>query len=254
VDDAIDSPVPAGSLRMYSDLAAWWPLISPVEGYTEEAQFVARLLRGAGAHDVLELGSGGGHMAFHLKADARLTLVDLSPAMLDVSRRLNPECAHLVGDMRTVRLDRTFDAVFVHDAVMYLTTDADLALAIATAAVHCRPGGMVLFVPDCTTETFEPSTDHGGVDGPDGRGVRYLEWSWDPDPSDDVAREEFSFLLRAADGTVTAVHETHHFGVFPRATWLRLLADAGLEASSVFEETTEDRTPRELFIGRKVGP
>ena len=98
--------------RLYSDLAAWWPLISPPDEYTEEAAFAARLLGQAArpVQEVLELGSGGGHNAVHLKQRFRLTLVDLSADMLAVSRRLNPECAHQQGDMRTLQLGRTFDA------------------------------------------------------------------------------------------------------------------------------------------------
>ena len=65
---------------------------------------------------MLELGSGGGNNASHLKAHFQLTLVDLSPAMLAVSRALNPECEHLQGDMRTVRLGRRFDAPTDHIA------------------------------------------------------------------------------------------------------------------------------------------
>ena len=41
--------------------------------------------------------------------------------MLELSRTLNPDCEHLEGDMRTLRLGRTFDAVLIHDAVMYMT-------------------------------------------------------------------------------------------------------------------------------------
>ncbi len=88
-----------------------------------------------------------------------MTLVDLSEDMLAVSRELNPECEHLPGDMRTVRLGRTFDAVFVHDAIEYMTTEADLRQAIATAYEHCRPGGVAVLVPDDIAENFEPATD-----------------------------------------------------------------------------------------------
>ena len=91
--------------------------------------------------EVLELGSGGGNNASHLKAHFRLTLVDRSPQMLAVSRRLNPECEHVEGDMRSVRLGRTFDAVFVHDAIAYMTTEDDLRAVFATAFEHCRPAG-----------------------------------------------------------------------------------------------------------------
>jgi hypothetical protein len=38
----------------------------------------------------------------------------------------DPECEHLQGDMRELRIDRTFDAVFVHDAIAYMTTEEDL--------------------------------------------------------------------------------------------------------------------------------
>ena len=74
-------------LRFYGELAAWWPLVSPPEEYEEEAAFAATLL--GEAREVLELGSGGGNNASHLKARFAMTLVDLSEEMLDVSRRLN---------------------------------------------------------------------------------------------------------------------------------------------------------------------
>jgi SAM-dependent methyltransferase len=239
--------------RLYSDLAAWWPLISPPEEYAEEAAFAARLLGQAErpVREVLELGSGGGHCASHLTSRFTMTLVDASSEMLAVSRRLNPDCPHIVGDIRTIRLGRDFDAVFVHDAVSYMTSEADLSQAIETAYAHCRPGGVAVFVPDCTAETFEPSTGYGGIDGADGRAARYLEWEWDPDPGDTWTVTEYAFLLRERDGAVRTVHESHRLGVFGQATWLRLLEAAGFQARAVTEETSEDRQPRVLFTGRR---
>jgi SAM-dependent methyltransferase len=172
--------------KLYADLAGWWPLLSAPADYAEEAAIYQRLLIDACRRTpctLLELGSGGGNNASHLKARFAMTLVDPSPGMLEHSRRLNPECEHVQGDMRDVRLGREFDAVFVHDAVCYMTTEADVRAAIATAFLHCRPGGAALFAPDHVRETFAPSTDHGGHDG-DGCSLRYLEWTWDPDPSD----------------------------------------------------------------------
>src|SRR5690625_2506137 len=110
---------------MYDDLAPWWPLISPPEGYIDDAAQVAALLRSASivVHEVLELGSGGGHIAVHLTPDYIMTLVDHSVPMLTMSRRLNPACEHRQGDMRTVRLGRRFDAVVIHDAIDYMITE-----------------------------------------------------------------------------------------------------------------------------------
>ncbi|MBA3294544.1 MAG: hypothetical protein H0T40_12660 [Geodermatophilaceae bacterium] len=122
-----------------------------------------------------------------------------------------------------------------------MTSEEDLRRAIGTAYLHCRPGGIALFVPDDTAETFVASSDSGGTDGADGRGVRFLDWTSDPDPSDDLVLTEYAFLLREAAGSVHVVHENHTTGVFGRELWLGLLAEAGVDAQVVLEQITEDR-------------
>ena len=226
---------------MYGELAGWWPLLSAPAVYAEEAEIYRRLLTEATdrpPETVLELGSGGGNNAFHLKAHFLLTLVDLSEGMLEVSRELNPELEHLQGDMRTVRLGRAFDAVFVHDAIAYMTTEDDLRKVMATAFVHCRPGGAALFAPDHLRENFRTGTDWGGHDG-DGRAARFLEWTWDPDALDTTYTVDYAYLLREADGSVRVVHDRHVEGLFPGATWLRLLDETGFEARAVPVEHSE---------------
>ena len=226
---------------MYGELAGWWPLLSAPAVYAEEAEIYRRLLTEAAdraPETVLELGSGGGNNASHLKAHFPLTLVDLSEGMLEVSRELNPELEHLQGDMRTVRLGRAFDAVFVHDAIAYLTTEDDLRKVMETAFVHCQPGGAALFAPDHLRENFRTGTDWGGHDG-DRRAARFLEWTWDPDPLDTTYTVDYAYLLREADGSVRVVHDRHVEGLFPRATWLRLLDETGFEARAVPVEHSE---------------
>ena len=241
--------------RMYDDLAGWWPLLSPPQDYVEEAAIFLRLLRASGAgklETLLELGSGGGNNAFHLKRDFRaVTLVDLSPGMLDVSRALNPDCEHLLGDMRTLRLDRVFDAVFVHDAIAYMTTETDLERALETAYRHCRPGGVALFCPDHLREHFAPSTDHGGTDGL-GRAIRFLEWSWDPDPTDTTHLTDYVYAMRDHEGDVHVEHDRHVSGLFARADWLRLLARVGFDARVVpFEHSDVPPGTMEHFLARR---
>lgn len=234
--------------KMYTELAPWWPLLSAPADYAEEANFFKKQLLEACAvppRTLLELGSGGGNNASHLKAHFALTLVDRSPAMLAVSRALNPECAHLQGDMRTLRLDERFDIVFIHDAVMYLTTPAALRAAIETATYHCKAGGVVLFAPDCVRETYTPYTQHGGHDGA-GRSLRYLEWTHPPVA--DTYAVDFAYALREGDGPVRVLHERHTFGLFSRAVWLKLLQQAGFEAKRV-----RDPDGRDVFVGVKLG-
>ena len=171
---------------LYEELASWWPLISAPQDYAEEAAFYARLIlaRCEGpCETMLELGSGGGNNASHLKSRFRMTLVEPSIGMIAVSRALNPELEHRQGDMRTVRLGRTFDCVFVHDAVCYMTTETRPAGGHRDRRRALSPRWRRAHGPDYVRETFRPGTDHGGHDGAE-RSARYLEWTWDPDPSD----------------------------------------------------------------------
>lgn len=237
---------------IYGDLAPWFHLLTPPEDYDGDAAFALGLLREhviGRLETLLELGSGGGNTASHLKRDLRLTLTDLSPEMLAVSATLNPECEHLVGDMRTVRLGRTFDAVLIHDAICYMTNEADLQAALATAFEHLRPGGVAVFAPDHVRETFVVATDHGGNDAPSGRGMRYLEWTTDPDPTDSTYEVDYAVLLREPDGTVDVRRDHYIEGLFARATWLDLLNHVGFEPHWV-----EDPDHRIVFVGtRPVG-
>ena len=151
--------------------------------------------------------------------------------MLDVGRRLNPECEHVEGDMRTLRVGRTFDAVFVHDAVSCITEENDLRAVVETAYAHLRPGGAALFVPDWVRETFVPSTTHGGNDG-EGRALRFVECDWDPDPNDTTYVAGFAYLLRDTDGSVRVEHDRHVMGLFPRTVWIQILETPGSEPAS----------------------
>jgi SAM-dependent methyltransferase len=234
--------------RLYGDLAEWWPVISPPEEYAREAERLAAVFRSAviPVREVLDLGSGGGHVAVHLKDRLDLTLVDLSEQMLSVSSELNPECAHVLGDMRTLRLGRAFDGVLVHDAVDYMTGEDDLRQVIETAFAHCRPGGIAVFAPDHTAEAFRNSTGRGGGSDWNGRRASFRERDWDPDPADNWIQADYEFVLHDADGTVQVVHESHRLGAFSEKIWVRLLAEAGFAP-----EVGHRPTRGSLFIGRR---
>lgn len=239
---------------MYGGLAEWWHILSPPSGYAEEAAIYAREMRSRARrqlHSVLEIGSGGGNNASHMKAWFEMTLVDAAPMMVEQSRRLNPELEHIIGDMRSLRLGRDFDGVFVHDAITYMTSREELERAVETAFVHTRPGGVALFAPDSVTETFRPDTSHGGSDASD-RALRYLEWSWDPDPRDTSHLTDYIIIMRLPDGSVRIEHDRHVQGLFPRATWIDVLGAAGFEPHRVPVEHSElEPGTYELFVGVK---
>lgn len=236
-------------MKLYDELAHWWPLMSPPAEYEAEAAEVARLLgsdeRIAPRH-VLELGSGGGHLASHLKNRFELTLLDLSPRMLELSRALNPACRHLHGDMRSVRLGAAFDAVLIFDAVSHLTDLADLLAALQTARVHLRPGGVGVFCPDWTTECFRAETSTGGTDAPDS-GMRYIEWI-DPKVRGTVYRTDIVYLLRERGRPLAIEHDAVDLGLFSRRQWLDALQEAGFVSTEV-----HGLSGRDVFRARAPG-
>jgi SAM-dependent methyltransferase len=236
--------------KLYGELAPWFHLLTSPVDYEEEAELYRRLLvehADGPVETVLELGSGGGNNASHLKHHFKLTLVDRSPGMLELSRGLNPELEHVEGDMRTVRLDRTFDAVFVHDALAYILSEPDLQAVFETAFAHCKPGGSALFVPDYVQETFAPRTSHGGHDSEDGRrGLRYVEWVR-ADPSHAPRHiVDFAYLLR--DGESVRVEQDRHVcGLFPRETWLRRLDATGFDVEVVEPQYDDEPAGQVIF-------
>ena len=234
-------------MKLYGELADWWPAFYDRAEYRREAAHFAREIRRAtrpAPRTVLELGSGGGTAASFLKKSFAMTLVDVSTRMLNVSRKINPECEHVRGDIRNLRLGRTFDAVFAHDAIAHMTTEPDLAAVMETAYAHLRPGGVALFVPDFVKETFAGGTDEGGSDA-DGRSVRFLQWVADPNPRDTEYVVDFAIMLRGRNGRVRLAHDRHTLGLFPRARWLSMLRRAGFKPRIVRHAEI-----REAFIGQ----
>jgi SAM-dependent methyltransferase len=238
---------------MYGDLAPWFHLLTAPEDYAVEAERYRSLIVAAvpDARTLLELGSGGGNNASHLREHFTCTLSDVSPQMLALSRTLNPDCEHVLGDMRTLRLGRTFDAVFVHDAVAYMATEDDLRDCMATAYAHTRHGGAAVFVPDFVRETFAPRTSHGGHDGQDGRSLRYLEWSIDPDPGDTTYEVDFAVILRERGQEPRVVHDHHVEGLFPEHTWLYLLEQVGFEPTVHAGDMEDEDMSQTVFVARR---
>ncbi len=236
---------------MYTDYANLWHLISSPGEYQTEAEFYTKIFLEKcrfTPKNILELGSGGGNNASYLKKSFQMTLVDISLQMLEVSRKLNPALEHIEGDMRRVRLGRTFDGVFIHDAIMYMTTEEDLYSALQTAAIHCKPNGILVVAPDEVKEIYQPYTDCGGnddhLDNYDGLSIRYLEWSYDPDPNDNTYTVDFAYMIKDQKNTIHLVKDRHILGIFHRNIWITLLNSAGFDPKII-----QDPFERELFIG-----
>jgi len=107
-------------------------------------------------------------------------------------------------------------------------------------------------VPDCVRETFKPITTSGGYDGPDGRSLRYLDWTWDPDPNDETYVSDFSYLLRKADGSMRSEYDRHICGLFSTEDWMRLLREAGFEPQVRVSSVEGEFGDYLEFYGRRI--
>ena len=244
--------LPAKQNRMYDEFAHLWTLISPPDEYAKEATYWRDAVRdklGPGRHHVLELGVGGGNNLSHLTADFDATAVDISEKMLQNSRRLNSEVEHVVGDMRTVRLHRTFDAVLIHDAIGYMMTEHDLRATFETARIHLEPGGVFITAPDWVRETF-----HGPKlfsHGPRIEGdieLTYVEYVHDSDPNDTIIESVYVYFIRE-NGSLRVEQDFHVGGLFPLKTWLDLIEGAGFRAEQLPYPVHDDETEGHLLVG-----
>jgi hypothetical protein len=129
---------------------------------------------------------------------------------------------------------------------MYMTTRADLVAALTTARAHVAPGGACLVLPDVVAETYKPSTETGGEDSEDGRGLRYIEWTHPIPPGQTVGDVDFIMALRHKDGRMEVVHDRHTWGLFSRQTWLDAFREAGFEDVSI----RPDKFRQDTFLAR----
>ena len=236
--------------HLYTDLAWLWPAFSPPAGYADDAGHWRDALRhrlGPRRHSLLELGSGGGHTLSHLTADFDVTAVDLSPQMLALSRELNPGVPHYLGDMRSVRLQKQFDAVAIHDAVCYLLTEQDLLDTFATARQHLRSGGILLLTPDYIKESFSGPRVLHWVCSDANPPFTVIEYCHDPDESDTTIESLFFFLIHEASG-LRVVEDRHTTGLFPSTTWLELLDRAGFDSEMATLPDYEGGYGGHLFV------
>ncbi len=245
----------AGRNRLYDDLAYLWPTISPPEHYADEAphwrnQLLSRLA--PGARRVLDIGSGGGHHLSHLTDLFEVTAVDLSERMLANSRRLNPNIAHAIGDMRSVRLNRVFDAVLIHDAIAYMTTEDDLSAAFTTARAHLEPGGVFITAPDHYADTFRSPYISHETNRRDDTEVTLIEYSSQSLSEPSLLETVFMFVVTEG-GERRIELDRHTTGLFPRDTWRSLIEGAGFRVERIDYPVNEDGPDLYLWVGTASG-
>jgi len=171
--------------------------------------------------------------------------------MLRLARRLNPEVTYRRGDMRSVRLGRTYDGVLISDAVGYMRTERDLERAFATAFHHLKAGGAFVTYAEHARERFEPNWTQA-IHGRRGNvEVVFVENRYDPDPRDTTFEATFVYLIRRG-GRLTVETDRHVLGLFPEATWRRSLQAAGFQVRHAGPDPDTPGDPTAWFVGHRA--
>jgi SAM-dependent methyltransferase len=226
------NPKSGDDKRLYDDLSWTFPIITPLEHYLKETESALRLIRKhslAPVKTILHLGCGGGHNDYVFKKHARVTGVDISPSMLKLARALNPEVAHLQGDLRKIRLKKAFDVVAAWDSINHMLTTRDLAKAFATAHDHLIRGGVFFFLLDTDKEQFRQNATRHFTNRKGRVEVTFIENMYDPDPADTTYESTFIYLIRR-NGKLTIETDRFLCGLYSVKEVLGLLKRAGFKA------------------------
>ena len=219
--------------RLYEDLAWLWPVWEDVGVYRDESEFFARLIKKHAkikVRTLLDMGCGGGKNTFHLKRHFEVTGIDISKPMLGNARKLNPECKFRSADIRDFDLKRRFDAIFINDATIYMTTQRDLLRVFRAAHRHLEPGGVMITQPHECKERFEQNETTIWKAKVDCTDVTFIENQYDPNPKDGTYEKTFVYLIRKR-GKLRVEQDIHLCGLFPLETWRRSLRTAGFRLS-----------------------
>jgi len=243
----------------YNELA-WtedW-LADPAE-YEDEVKVYVDLIRRTASEPprtLLHLGSGAGGHDTIFKCHFAITGVDLSPGMLHKARKAHPDIEYIEGDMRTLRLDRQFDAVAIPDSIDYMASAEDLQQAIQTAVMHLKPGG-VLLVTAKTKEIFQDNNFvYSGEK--DNIHITLFENNFINPFHPNTYEATLVYLIRQ-QGELTIHTEQQVLGLFSQATWDDVFKNAGITMRRTTLDGIYDpyllndgKYPLVIFVGRKA--
>jgi ubiquinone/menaquinone biosynthesis C-methylase UbiE len=243
----------------YNDLAWTEDWLADPAGYEHEVMVYVDLIKRTAADPpstLLHLGSGAGGYDVFFKRHFIVTGVDLSVGMLNKARKAHPDIEYIEGDMRTIRLNRQFDAVAIPDSIDYMASQEDLQQAIQTAVMHLKTGGVLLVV--AKTEEIFQNNNFAYAGEKDGIHMTLLENNYINPFRPNTYEATFVYLIRQ-QGELT-IHTDHQvLGLFSQAMWDEVFKNAGMTMQKTNLEGIYDpyvlnggAYPLIVFVGQKV--
>lgn len=115
--------------------------------YNKEYTFYNNLLQKSNPKSILEIGSGTGNLAKHfIKNKQNYTGLDYSKSMISISKKRNPDCHFIHGDMRDFNLEEKVDAIIITSrSTSYLISNNDINDTFNCLHNNLNKDGVIIF-------------------------------------------------------------------------------------------------------------
>jgi SAM-dependent methyltransferase len=216
--------------------------------YAAESAVLYALIqeRNPGAHTLLDVACGTGAHLRHLRDRYEVAGVDLDPAMVQEARRHLGEDAVVQGDMRSLRLDTTFDAVLcLFSSIGYVHDTDELDAAVASMAAHLNRGG-VLVVDGWVRPDAWRDGIWGALDTAEAENVKVVRMSRSSRQGS-LTRLEMHHLV-ATPGGIEHLVDHHELTLFEPGSYETAFGRAGLR-TEVVAGPLEDR---DRYVGLRA--
>ena len=234
-------------------------MLAPLESYESEmmewCEIIEQSLDQSVPFSLLDLGTGGAHHLYHLAQNLSMleggVAVDLSPEMLARAAQLLPQFDTLCTDMTSLRLDRRFPLITVHDSFCYLTSQRQVEKLFETIAGHLSPGGTALVKVDAVSDSFQGPYRYLTSFDEEEHEVTLTHYEWHRDPGDTVLEVIYLFLERRGQEVISR-EERHHLGLFSKSFLLAAAERHGLQGQFRELEPWDEERENLLMVLREA--
>jgi dTDP-3-amino-3,4,6-trideoxy-alpha-D-glucopyranose N,N-dimethyltransferase len=219
------------------------------KNYEVEADDLHALIqsRRPGAASLLDVACGTGAHLLRLRRYYEVAGVDCAPAMLEEARKRLPGVPLIEGDMRSLALERKFDAVTcLFSAIGYMRSCEELDEAIQSMSRHLAPGGVLVVDGWVRRQSWrDPGTVQALSSSRDGVGAARVVVSRREGTSTTL---ELHHLVGSIDGVEHLV-EAHVMTLFSDDEYREAFDRTGLRV----DVTVSPHPDRDRYIGTLPG-
>lgn len=244
---------------LFKQLARYYDKIYRWKDYKKDVDFLEKVFRkhGLKGRDILDVACGtGAHAALLVKSGHNVVGIDLNEEMLEIARRKVRNAIFVKGDMRDLKLDRTFDAVIcMFSSITYNQTLSELRKTLSGFHKHLKAKGIVVFDTHFLRENFVHG--HRGMTGYDDDELTIARFSF----SEKLGRKgryTFSYLIREGNDFNYLKGDVHEIGLFSLSEIIRVMREAGFTAEVYWNFTMKRPSKRSkswgdfVFVGAKI--